>query len=223
VGCEIPVIPKSEKQIIIFIKYIKDYILFLNLNELETSVLNARFFLKRGFSIYSTSAVKGSQESALKVLKWADKNLKSNERLKQLHYCSAATKNLFQYKNRLAGRLKNIFKPYDRVTKDNDLYRGAIYLPKLKPRFKYSELIEKIPNSEKLRIIKILAEIRKKLMKDFQIPGKLIDVDKVRLRILTSAEIAEKLKKEIKSYKLVPAIVEEIPTYDEQILDLQFL
>jgi pyruvate formate-lyase activating enzyme-like uncharacterized protein len=191
VGCEIPVIPKTEDKMILFAYSVRNYISFLNLNELETSVGNAPGFLKKKFVIYGNTAVKGSRESALKVIKWASRNLK-NCKLKQLHYCSARTKDFFQYRNRLKRRLKLVFKPYDQVTTNDTLYRAALY-PKLNV------------NLEKLR---------KKLMEEFSIPSKLIEVDSNKKRILTSAEIADKLKKELKKMNLKIEIVEELPTYD---------
>jgi len=222
VGCEIPVIPKTERKIIYFVDSIKNYISFLNLNELETSVLNAPFLISRGFRIYPDSAVKGSKESALAVLKWADRNVK-NAKLKNIHYCSAATKNLFQYKNRLRRRLKNIFKPYNMITKDDTLYRAAIYMPSLKPDIAYAERLRSIKTSEKQKIIKKLEKMREKLMKKFQIPSKLVEIDKERLRILTSVEIAKKIGQDIKVHGLDVAFVEELPTYDSQILQLEWL
>jgi len=191
VGCEIPVIPKTEDKMILFAYSVRNYISFLNLNELETSVLNAPFFLKKKFTIYGNTAVKGSKESALAVMKWVQRNLK-NCRLKQLHYCSARTKDFFQYKNRLKRRLKNVFRPYDRITTDGTLYRAAIY-PKSKLNIK---------------------KLRKNLVKEFSIPSRLIEIDYERMRILTSAEIAERLKDELRKMSLKVALVEELPTYD---------
>ena len=200
VGCEIPVIPKTEDKMILFAYSVRNYISFLNLNELETSVLNAPMFLKKKFVIYNNTAVKGSKESALAVLSWAQKNLK-NCKLRQLHYCSARTKDFFQYKNRLKRRLKNVFRPYDRRTTYDTLYRAALY-PKSKLK---------------------LEKIRREIIKEFSIPSKLIEIDSERGRILTSAEIAEKLKNELKKMNLKVSIVEELPTWDMLAIQSEFI
>jgi hypothetical protein len=200
VGCEIPVIPKTEDKMILFAYSVRNYISFLNLNELETSVLNAPMFLKKKFVIYGNTAVKGSKESAIAVMKWAQKNLK-NCRLKQLHYCPARTKDFFQYRNRLARRLKNVFRPYDRITTNGTLYRAALY-PKSKIK---------------------LEKLREKLMEEFSIPSKLIEIDSDRKRILTSAEIASKLRDKMKKMRLKIAVVEELPTYDMLEIQSEFI
>ena len=200
VGCEIPVIPKTEDKMILFAYSVRNYISFLNLNELETSVLNGRMFLKKKFVIYGNAAVKGSKESALAVMKWAQRNLK-NCRLKQLHYCSARTKDFFQYKNRLKRMMEQVFRPYDRITTNGTLYRAALY-----PKYKIK-----------------LENLREKLMKEFSIPSNLIEIDSERKRILTSAEIAERLKNELKKMRLKVALVEELPTYDTLEIQSEFI
>jgi len=51
----------------------------------------------------------------------------------------------------------------------------------------------------------------------------LIEIDEKKLRILTSAEIATKLAKEIKNLGLKPAIIIELPTYDNLQIQLNWL
>ena len=60
-------------------------------------------------------------------------------------------------------------------------------------------------------------------MKEFKIPAKLIKIDKQKLRILTSGGIVDEFKTQLKNKLLVPAIVEEDPTYDALEIEIDFL
>jgi len=216
VGIEIPSIPKTESLTVNFLKKIKN-LDFLNLNEFEMPSLNGENLQKRGMSTVGNSvAIRGSEKTALKIMKSLEKS--SNY---PIHYCSARTKNLFQFKNRLKHRLLNVKKSYDIVTKDFDLFHAAIYLPETKPMFGYEKKLEKLRKNKK--IIKKLESLRKKFMAEFQIPSKLIEVDQQFLRILTSAEIAKKCSDNIKSHGVDIALATELPTYDKIILNLEWL
>jgi len=235
VGVEIPVLPGTEKPLIDFIKQIPD-LDFLNLNELEMAMINIPILYNKGFrTVENSNAVKGSNETALKVLNSIGKTKLL------VHYCTARTKDAFQYCNRLKRRLKNAKKPYDLITEDNDLYRGAIY-SEIKPGFGYKKRLESILcNKKGSQIIRGLTSLRKELIAQYKIPSNLIEIDKERLRILTSVEVVEELKDEIKKFNMnfrmlkmrshfdikkkgfYPALVTEIPAYDLPILQLEWL
>ena len=198
VTVEIPVIPGKEKNIkelILFLEKIK--VDFLNLNELEMSETNADDLLKRGFHCKDSYSygVKGSERTALRLLRW----IKRNKIRLNVHYCTSKLKNSIQLLNRIKRRARNISKKYDFITENGTLFRGAIYSKK------------------------DLNKIKKDLMKEFDIPDNLIEIDKEKKRILTSAYIVDKLKKELKKKGLIPAIVEEIPTYDKLELMVDYL
>ena len=61
------------------------------------------------------------------------------------------------------------------------------------------------------------------LMKDFEIPKNLMELDKRKIRILTSADIAKALNKPIKLLGLEIALVEELPTYDLTMMQLDWI
>jgi hypothetical protein len=213
VGAEIPVIPGTGKQMLSFIRQIQE-LDFLNLNELEIGTLNTELMLKKGFyAKRQSNAIKGSNETAMRILK------KIGKTKLLVHYCTARTKDAFQYCNRMKKRLKNVRKDFDIVTEDNDLMRGAIYF-KIKPGFDYKKKIEK---ADKKDYVERLNSFRNFLIENFDIPKSLIQIDKDRLRILTSVEIVEKLKDDIKKKGFYPAIVTEIPAYDLPILELSWL
>ena len=219
VGIEIPSIPGTEKATIQFLKSVK-HLDFLNLNEFEMPSLNPEQLVERGMSTVGNSvAIKGSEKTALKIIKALENKVNY-----PIHYCSASTKNLFQFKNRLKMRLENVKKPYDIVTKDSDLFHAAIYLPETKPSFSYEKRIEKIRKNKKKynQIIKRLILARKKFIAEFHIPPYLIEVDKQFMRILATPEIS-RFSKEIRAHDCAFALVTELPTYDRIILNLEWL
>jgi len=194
VGIEIPVLPNKEREILNFIESCLEYLDFINMNELELSDTNLEALKRRGYKEKNKGAyaVKGSEETALKILKALEK-----KKIKQkVHYCSAATKNLFQYKNRLTLRAKTIAKPYDIITENGTLYRGALY-------------------------IKGRANIKDKVLKlKKMISSKFFEFDKEKKRILCPVGFVLQHKKKLKEAGFIPTLVEEMPTYDKIILQI---
>ncbi|MEM2907697.1 MAG: radical SAM protein [Candidatus Hadarchaeales archaeon] len=186
-GVEIPAIPGEFRRIVALLREL-DRIgcPFVNLNELEFSDTNLRALKLRGFDIKSdeSMAVKGSEELARKVLEWA-RGTHLN-----IHYCPSALKDGVQLRNRLKRRARNVAKPYDVITEDGLLVKGIAY---------------DLPPSK-------LAEVRRRLMRNYDIPGDLIAVDRRKRRLEMAWYIAEELAKLEPNIKF--ALVEEYPTYD---------
>lgn len=222
VGIEIPTIPKTEKKIFAWIDEIKDYISFINLNELEVSDSNLDLFKKFNLRIDkkdpTSYIIKGSRESALKILKYCSDKYPSL----RAHFCSARTKNIFQYKQRLAIRAKNSKTKFDKITKYGDLSRNVIYLNNFYPSFGYENKIENITNKEKKKLLNELIKKKKELVKIGINAGELI-IDNVNLRFLVSRGVLENFYEKIKKLKLKPAVIEELPTYYSLPLEVDFL
>lgn len=166
VGMEIPAIPKDFgklKQTVDFLESVGAK--FLNMNELEFSERNIEPLQKLGFSKVSNSmtAVRGSMETAEKILEYAEANA---EKL-NLHFCTANLKMNYQLRNRLHRRSENIKKDFETVTKDGFLLKGIIFG-------------------------KELNEIRKELVGN-NVPEKMFFVSEEKKRIETSVSIAKKL------------------------------
>jgi hypothetical protein len=190
-GVEIPCIPNEYEKILQIAKRLNDIGgNFLNLNELEFSEINVKELRKRGFELKSevSYAVKGSEETALKILT-SCRNLDLN-----IHYCSSSYKDSVQLRKRLLRTAKNTAKAYEEVSKDGLFLKGVIILDK--------------PMIEKLVLV------RNDLIKLFKIPQRLIAVDKEKMRIETSVEIAERLSKIYRQKGLRYLLVEEYPTSD---------
>ncbi len=190
IGIEIPSIPKKLAQTKKLIDFFHDKIDFINLNELEFADNKFSKLGEMGFKQKDSLSygVKGSEEQALQLLTYIQKKYpKLNA-----HYCTAKLKDAVQLANRIKRRAKNVAKPYDMITKEGLLFRGAIY----------TDQLEKTKN---------------KIIKDYKIKQNLLESDKKRKRILIDPEWLyknkEKLKKDIKNIRI--ALVEEYPTYDQ--------
>ncbi|MBD3313210.1 radical SAM protein [Candidatus Woesearchaeota archaeon] len=213
VGVEIPSVPGMEKETVRLINYFKDDIDFLNLNELEISDRNAYELIKRGFAPKNkvSYGVKGSQEMALSLMKRYAKDKC------RIHYCTTTLKDRVQLASRIKLRAKNVKKPFDEMTKEGMLIRTAAYLPELMPGFGYRKKLEEV---KKERFVKQFETIKKYLMKKYNIPAKMISIDKNKPRILTSKKFGQKIKKED---DLKVAVVKEYPTWDQTEIDVKFL
>ena len=74
---------------------------------------------------------------------------------------------------RIKLRSKNIKKPFDKVTSEGMLIRGAIYLPELTPSFNYKNKLNSIPEEQKKMLIEKLFTIQNDIIKKHHIkpPG----------------------------------------------------
>ena len=190
VAIEIPVLPGMKKEIISLISWADEQaIRWVNLNELEFSERNCDAFRSRGYLVKNeiSAAVKGSQETALTILQMTQKkNLTIG-----VHYCSVSFKDGVQLKNRITRRAKHIAKPYDVITKDGTLIKGAIY-----------------PSDTSLQHLAIL-------LKDcYQIPPHLLSIDKEKKRIELAPWLLEKIARRLTKDTYRCFIVEEYPTAD---------
>ncbi len=210
VGIEIPIIPGKEKEIKELINFSKDYIDFLNLNELELSDTNVQFLNELEFIPKDdiSYAVKGSEELAFKILDYC-KNLNFN-----VHYCTVKLKDRVQLAKRLKKRSKNIVKPFETVDEEGMITHGVIYLKDLSPGFSYLNKVKLANKEEKIK--ELNGAIKKLNLKEYSL-------DENKLRILTSIKIVQKLKDKIKSFNLVPAIVTEYPTFDSLEIEINEL
>lgn len=125
VGAELPIIPDRKKKIIAFLDYLEslDGVKFCNMNQLEATEANFESLKEKGFELVSedSSAIKGSEELALKILNKTDYNF-------ALHYCSSLTKDSIQFRNRLKRTAKIVRKPYEEI-QDGMLVKAIIQPP----------------------------------------------------------------------------------------------
>ena len=123
VGMEVPCMPGKEEELCQLVDYLeKIHAHFLNLNELEFSDRNIAPMERLGLTLLTDSltAVKGSHDTAMKVLKYAEK------RRLPVHFCTAKLKMNHQLRNRLFNRASRIKRPFEQVTPDGFLIRGEI-------------------------------------------------------------------------------------------------
>jgi len=187
-GVEIPAIPGEFERVKKLLEELDRVGCdFVNLNELEFSDTNLAALKARGFKIKSdvSMGVKGSEEMAIKLMRWAARNTRLN-----VHYCPSSLKDRVQLRNRLKRRAKNVAKPYEAINDEGLLIKGVIYgLPKSK-----------------------LAIVRKLLISKYHAPPKFVSIDREKNRIELPSHAAEKLAKLEPTLNF--ALVEEYPTYD---------
>ncbi len=217
IGCELPALPGMEKEVMKFIDVAKNVVGFININELELSDINSDFLIRRGFDVNKDGyTIKGSRETALEILKYCEKNAHI-----RVHYCSARTKNLHQYRNRLKRRAMQTKKPYDILTRDFTLRRAAFYPNELKPGFGYKNRLQRI-GKKRQKYLRRLSLFRGFLIKS-GVPKGMIETDKERLRLITSLDIACRKRITGRDKGFAAAYVEELPTWDNTLIQLEYL
>lgn len=216
-GIEIPVLPNSFETTKKVIDYYINKVDFVNLNELEIS--DAENFKLKNVKTRNSSyyGARGSQEIAFKILKYiSQKYPKAN-----VHYCTCKLKDKVQLGNRLKRRASTTKKLFDNITEDGTIIRGAIYLAETKPGYGYKNKLERTANKKEL--IEKLDNIRKDIIKKYSVPEKYLELDRRKLRIITNSGIVQNLSGDLKSAGLIPAVVEQYPTYDQMEVDVEFL
>jgi uncharacterized protein len=190
VAIEIPAIPGMEKQIISLIKWANENsISWVNLNELEFSETNAKQLMEKGFDVKDdiSAAVKGSQESAIEIIK----EISKQEIDIGLHYCSSSFKDGVQLKNRIKRRAKSIVKDFEIITDEGTILKGVIYAKNI--------------SLEKIYFL---------LTQKYGISKNKFFINKDKNRIDIDPLILEKIAKELNELGFSSFIIEEYPTAD---------
>ncbi|MGM5487919.1 MAG: radical SAM protein [Nanobdellota archaeon] len=191
VGIEIPVIPGTDAKKLI--DYARDTVDFINLNELELSDTNANDLEEHGFECKSllSYGIQGSEEEALRLLEYLkDKHV-------NVHYCTTKLKDAVQMANRIKRRAKNVAQPFDKITNEGLLIRGAVF-----------------PEKNNLE------ETRERIIKRCNVPEKYVMIDEKKNRVLTRAAALKNIKKRLKE---PCAIIEEYPTWDQLEIEREYL
>ncbi|MFA5993006.1 MAG: radical SAM protein [Candidatus Pacearchaeota archaeon] len=171
IGCELPLLPDKKQETLEFIKNISPFVGFVNLNEFEISDTNFKEVIKKYNLNSDTYTIAHSKESGIWIIEQLSK-LESKLDI-NVHLCTANTKNLYQFKNRL--KLHDIL-PYGKKTDDGTV----IYLAT------YTNTIKELNSLTK--------ELKNQNIVDFYI-------DKKKKRILLSPQIVPILIKQNK-YKI---------------------
>lgn len=214
VGVEIPAIPTHVEETKKLIDFLCDKVAFLNLNELEVADTKLNVLLDRGYvtkDAYSYGVL-GSTDFALAMVSYA------SEKGLRAHHCTAATKDGIQLMERVKNRGKIVAHAFDIQTGEGTFIRGAIY--EEKPSFGYRE---KLALKNKEIEVRRLRALRTSLCQTLRLNKADVVVDEVKYRLLTSRKIVVKYQEQIRALGLIPAIVEEMPTYDLFEVEIEFL
>lgn len=161
IGIELPLLPDKCIETLRIIRACSPFIGFVNLNELEISDTNFDYITKHYKLNPDTYTIKGSKEMGLKIMREL-----MNSKLR-IHLCTARTKNLYQYKNRL--KLHKIL-PFGFRTSEGSVRYFAVYsknskkLNKIKNKFKSQSYLDK----KNMRII-ISEKLANQLFKKYKI------------------------------------------------------
>ncbi len=213
VGMEIPVIPGKEKETKKLLDFAKDKVDFVNLNELELSDTNESKLREMGFMPKKQYAyeVNGSEKMGMKLMNYCLK-----KGFTQVHFCTVKLKDGVQLFNRLRRRAENTAYAFDIKQKNGVLIRGAAYISGLEPGFGYRKKLDSLGTEERKKALAKLIALAKKLKMENA-------VDSAKLRLLMSAKEARKNSAFLKKTGLLPAVVEEYPTYDSMEVSVEFV
>lgn len=119
-GIELPCLPKKKNEILDFIGDVKGIIGFCNLNEFEISETNFDIVTKEYEMNEDTYSVSGSKDAG----KWVINEVENKGWDVPVHLCTAATKDCYQYINRL---LNHNILPYGKKTDEGTVVYFAVY------------------------------------------------------------------------------------------------
>ncbi|MEM2878180.1 MAG: 4Fe-4S cluster-binding domain-containing protein [Candidatus Hadarchaeales archaeon] len=187
-GVEIPAIPGHEDRIKELIKRLETVgCSFLNLNELEFSDTNLESLRGMGFRLKSdeSMAVKGSEMTAKKVLRWAESGT-----VISVYYCPSSLKDSVQLRNRLKRRARNVMKRHEVMTGEGLIFKGIV------------------ADTAGENVL----TVRKEIMRRYDIPPELIFLDRQKGRVELHWAVAKKIAPLEKKFRF--ALIEEYPTWD---------
>ena len=215
VGIEVPVIPDKEKELMKLLEYFKDKVDFFNLNELEMSDNKNVDRFKKNYKLSKDEsyAIEGSMDLGMKLLDYC-KKYKLN-----CHLCSVKLKDKVQLSKRIKLRSKKAKLNIDKITSEGLLKRGVIY-SRMIPGINYEMEIFGLSKSDSEKEIKEIKNLKKRLIKIFNIPESKLHIDSKKLRLITSVRIARKLS------ELIPeqcAVVLEYPTADALEVEIELI
>ena len=190
IAIEIPVIPDKETEIFSLIQWAaEERVKWVNLNELEYSERNYKNLDRRGYSMKNelSAAVQRSQDTAYSLLS----NSSINDLDIGVHYCSVSFKDGIQLRNRIKRRAKNIVKPFETISDEGTLLKGAIFSP-----------------------TRSLQQIQQLLKDDFKVPLQYFFIDQEKNRIEIAAWILEVIAQNLRDLGCECVLVEEYPTAD---------
>ncbi len=223
IGLEIPCLPDKEEETKKLIDYSKDFVTFVNLNELEFSDTTVSHYNMSEHNYApkneTSYGVKGSAELAREMIQYN----KEKEYGLTIYFCPSRLKDKTQMGNRMKRRANNVKLQGDIVTEEGTLIRGVIYLPELVPGFAYQKQIKELQEDTGQHeiLIKKLEDVQKQLLDIFK--KRQTTIDKNKLRVIISKKFVLRNAQKLKRMGLAPAVVEEYPSFDSLELEIDIL
>ncbi|MEK6905249.1 MAG: radical SAM protein [Nanoarchaeota archaeon] len=216
VGVELPLLPTKKQELIQLLEFIKDKVDFLNLNELEIADNSMSKLGEMGFKTKDTTsyAIADSMETGLQIIDY----VQSHHYSLPVHVCTAKLKDAVQLANRLKRESQRVRRPFDIVSKEGMLTRGALYHPELVPGFGYRKKLETVDKDDYIQqLLPLLEKIKKRL----KLNDEEICLDAAKPRIIFSSKLIKNNRSFFKKLNLIPAIVSEYPTADQLEIEVE--
>ena len=223
IGIEIPCIPDREEQTKKLLDYAKDFVTFINLNELEYSDTTVSHYTlsKENFTPKNDTSygVAGSADLARELIRYN----KEKEYGLTIYFCPSRLKDKTQMGNRMKRRANNVKLPGDKVTGEGTLIRGVLYLKELVPGFAYKKTIAAIQEdgAKKEDLLAALQRVQQDLLDVFK--KRQATIDKNKFRIIISEKFVRRNAQKLKHMGYRPAVVEEYPSHDSLELEVELL
>jgi pyruvate formate-lyase activating enzyme-like uncharacterized protein len=195
VGAEVPAIPSNKEEILALAAHLDEIgAQFLNLNELEYSETNSAALSKLGMTFSSSSsAVEGSEETALEIIE------ETRDLDLSVHYCSSTFKDAVQLRERLKRRARNVARKYEDIDEDGLIVRGEIEAGTADKRDEVLAFIEEV----------------------FERDDEMLSVHGTTIR--TSWTATQELRELIEDPSIRFAIVKEYPQHTRVLIEKEYL
>jgi pyruvate formate-lyase activating enzyme-like uncharacterized protein len=181
VGIEVPALPNGLSDLKKTAQRANDmYISFMNVNELEASESNFSRLVALGMRLTDTGSacIEGSSAMARNFMQWASVNLDQLN----VHYCTAQFKDAVQMRNRLERRLKRTKREFE----ERDDSEPLLILGVIRAIHGYDLTFGDLKSIENI------------LIKEFDVPCNLMNIDTSRMRVEIAPWILDEIAGQLK-------------------------
>ncbi len=154
IGLEVPALPDMADSIINVVEllYENEIISFVNLNEVDVSESNEGALRSRGYYIDQDGTVRGSYESALKILN----SIRQRGLNLSVHVCCSWTKDLVQIGLRYFIRNIVYSRSCSRVEPDGTLVEAVLNGKHVHPSVGVGQLVRYLPRGNRYLLVEVL-------------------------------------------------------------------
>jgi hypothetical protein len=202
VGIEVPALPTGLMDLKSTAQRAEDIgVSFMNLNELEASETNFKRLVALGMRLTNmdSASIEGSAAVAKEFVQWAAENVDDLN----VHYCTARFKDTIQMRNRLERRLERTKREFE----ERDDTDPLLILGIIRATHGYELTFDDLKSIENV------------LMKEFDVPSNLMNIDTRKFRIEIAPWILDEIANQLKPFLTMNSPIEmgiafEYPSWD---------